>query len=268
MPTLKLSPARRPSLAAIPADSTPGFHGDDAKARTEDLLAANREKLDTLQYRLWAENKRSVLLILQGMDTSGKDGVVRHVIAGLNPEGVRVTSFKKPSEEETDHDFLWRIHQHCPAKGEIAVFNRSHYEDVLVVRVHELVPEKVWRARYDAINRFEANLAAEGTTIVKCFLHISKDEQKERLIARLEDPEKNWKFNPGDVEERKHWDDYQKAYHDVLTRCHTKHAPWHIIPADRKWYRNWATSELLVKTLQKLDPHPPKGKFKASMFKF
>jgi PPK2 family polyphosphate:nucleotide phosphotransferase len=271
IPDLRVTPAKPVRLADIDPRSTPGFKAGkngDAKAKAEALLVENRAKLLTLQYRLWAENTRSILLILQGMDTSGKDGVVRHVIAGMNPEGVRVVSFKKPSEIELDHDFLWRIHKECPGKGEIRVFNRSHYEDVLVVRVHNLVPEKTWRARYDLINAFEKSLAASGTVVVKCFLHISKEEQKERLLARLADPEKNWKFNPSDVAERAKWDDYQRAYEDALSKCSTPESPWHIVPADRKWYRNAAISQILVGTLETLDPKPPKGTFKPSDFKF
>lgn len=267
---LRVAPGKGVKLKDIDPASSPGLkgNGQTAKAKAEELLEKNRERLEKLQYRLWAENERSVLLILQGMDTSGKDGVVRHVAAGLNPEGCRVTSFKKPSEVEVDHDFLWRIHQACPAKGELGVFNRSHYEDVLIVRVHGLVPEKVWKARYEAINAFEATLAAEGTSVLKCFLHISKEEQKRRLIARLEDPEKNWKFNPGDVEERKRWGEYQEAYEDALRKCSTEAAPWYVVPSDQKWYRNWAVSELLVNELERLAPKAPKGSFKASDFKF
>ncbi len=248
--------------------SVPSRDDEALKEVAEQRLKENRDTLQKLQYRLWAENKRSLLVVMQGMDTSGKDGVVRHVIAGMNPEGCKVTSFKKPSEIELDHDFLWRIHQQCPAKGEIAVFNRSHYEDVLVVRVHGLVPEPVWRARYETINAFEKSLADSGTTIVKLFLHISKAEQKERLLARLADPEKNWKFNEGDIAERKKWASYQRAYEEAIAKCNTPYAPWHIIPADRKWYRNWAVSEILVKTLEAMDPKPPKGTFTAGQFKF
>jgi PPK2 family polyphosphate:nucleotide phosphotransferase len=270
-PDLRVSLGKPLKLAAIDPASTPGLKpgkNGEAKAKAEAELEANRETLQKLQYRLWAENKRSVLLVMQGMDTSGKDGVVRHVISGMNPEGCKVVSFKKPSEIELDHDFLWRIHAACPAKGEIGVFNRSHYEDVLVVRVHNLIPEKVWRERYDLINAFERSLTASGTVVVKVFLHISKDEQKERLLARLADPEKNWKFNAGDVAERQKWDDYQKAYEDALSKCSTAESPWHVVPADRKWYRNWAVSQILVDTLEAMDPKPPKGTFKASQFKF
>ncbi len=237
-------------------------HKQGAEARLE----SNKQKLAVLQYRLWAENARSVLLVLQGMDTSGKDGVVRHVMTGMNPSGLRITSFKKPSEEEVDHDFLWRIHNAAPAKGEVGVFNRSHYEDVLVVRVHGLVPTRVWRARFEQINSFEKLLVDGGTTVVKCFLQISKEEQKRRLIDRLKDPQKNWKFNAGDIEERKRWDQYMNAYEDVLARCGTEHAPWHVIPSDRKWYRDWAVSEVLLHTLEKMNPRPPRGKLKVSDF--
>lgn len=273
--SLRVIPGKPVRLALIDPASTPGISAgkgsgkkDDARAKAEAELAVNRESLQKLQYRLWAENKRSMLLIMQGMDTSGKDGVVRHVISGMNPEGCRVTSFKKPSEIELDHDFLWRIHAACPAKGEIGVFNRSQYEDVLVVRVHNLVPEKVWRERYDLINAFERSLTASGTVVVKVFLHISKDEQKERLLARLADPEKNWKFNAGDVAERQKWDEYQRAYEDAMSKCSTAESPWHIVPADRKWYRNWAVSQILMDTLAAMDPTPPKGMFKASQFRF
>ncbi|MCC6426174.1 MAG: polyphosphate kinase 2 family protein [Phycisphaerales bacterium] len=258
---LQLPAGKRVKLLDRNAARTPGVRD---RAEAEQRLAANREKLGELQYRLWAENERAILLVLQGMDTSGKDGVVRHVLTGMNPTGLRVTSFKKPSEVEMDHDFLWRIHEAAPARGEVGVFNRSHYEDVLVVRVHGLVPRTVWSRRYAQINEFEGLLTGEGTTIVKCFLHISKDEQKQRLLDRIKDPEKNWKFNQTDVTERRHWADYMAAYEDVLGKCGTEWAPWHIIPADRKWYRNWAISEILVKTMERMNPRPPRGTFKAS----
>lgn len=210
-----------------------------------------------LAYRLFAENRRSVLLVLQGMDTSGKDGTIRAATTGINPLDFSITAFKQPSMEELDHDFLWRIHKATPGRGRIGIFNRSHYEDVLVVRVHKLVPRSVWRARYEAINRFERYLTANGTTVLKCFLHISKDEQRQRLEARLADPTKRWKFSKADVEERKLWDDYQQAYEDALTRCNTEYAPWHVVPADRKWYRNLVVSNLLRETLEKMDPKFP-----------
>lgn len=262
---LQARPGHAPQIKDEDAARTPGIDGKEA---AEKQLEENRRKLEKFQYRLWAENKQALLVVLQGMDTSGKDGVVRHVFAGINPQGVRVTSFKKPSEIELDHDFLWRIHQETPCKGEIGVFNRSHYEDVLVVRVHKFVDEKVWKSRYDQINAFEGLLAAGGTRIVKIFLHISKDEQKQRLLARLEDPDKNWKFNAGDIEERKHWDGYMEAYRDAIGRCSSEAAPWYVVPADRKWYRDWAVSEILVDVAKTMDPKIPKGTLKASDFVF
>jgi PPK2 family polyphosphate:nucleotide phosphotransferase len=225
-------------------------------------LEESTSKLWDQQLVLYAENKRSLLVILQGMDTSGKDGAIRHVMKGLNPQGCMVTSFKAPSTEELDHDFLWRIHKAVPAKGDIGIFNRSHYEDVLIVRVHELVSKKVWKNRFDQINEFENMLTKNGVTIIKCFLHISKDEQKKRLQARLDDPKKTWKFDPHDLEERKLWDKYVDAYEDVLSKCSTKYAPWFIIPSDVKWFRNLVISEIMNETLQKMDlqfPKPAKG---------
>ena len=211
-----------------------------------------------LQQRLYAEGKRALLIILQGMDTSGKDGTVRHVLSGVNPQGCRVTSFKAPTAEELAHDFLWRIHRAVPAKGEIGVFNRSQYEEVLIVRVHELAPADVWSTRYEQINGFEQTLTAAGVTILKFFLHISKAEQRDRLQARLEDKTKNWKFNPGDLAERKLWPDYQHAYEDALCRCSTKAAPWFIIPANKKWFRNLAVSSIIRETLEEMHPRFPK----------
>ena len=207
--------------------------------------------------RLYAENQRSILLVLQGMDTAGKDGTIRTVMRGVNPRSCQVTSFKKPSEEELDHDFLWRIHKAAPRKGNIAIFNRSHYEDVLVVRVHSLVPENVWSKRYRMINEFEHLLAENGTKIIKCFLHISKETQRERLQARIDEKRANWKFNPGDLEERKKWDEYQEAYEAALHQCNTDYAPWYIIPSDKKWYRNLVVSELLSDTLNAMKPEYP-----------
>lgn len=259
----RLAPGAKIKLVDSAADNTDGLRGKD---EAEELLKANAKRLGELQYRLWAERERAVLVVLQGMDTSGKDGVIRHVMTGMNPSGCRVTSFKKPSEEETEHDFLWRIHQAVPCRGEVGIFNRSHYEDVLVVRVNSLVQENVWRARYGQINEFEQLLTESGTTIVKCFLHISKAEQKRRLIARLEDPDKNWKFNPGDIEERSRWTKYISAYQDVLSKCGTRIAPWHVIPSDKKWYRDWAVSEVLVRILESMNPRPPRGNLKRSDF--
>ena len=207
--------------------------------------------------RLYAENKRSILLVLQGMDTAGKDGTIRTVMRGVNPRSCQVVCFKVPSAEELDHDFLWRIHKEVPRRGNIGIFNRSHYEDVLVVRVHQLVPENQWKQRYELINDFERMLTQCGTTVVKCFLHISKGAQRERLQARIDDPDANWKFNFGDLEERKLWDQYQAAYTDALNKCNTDYAPWYIIPSDKKWYRNLVVSELMRKTLEDLAPEFP-----------
>ncbi|MCA9296269.1 MAG: polyphosphate kinase 2 family protein [Phycisphaerales bacterium] len=220
-------------------------------------LKRNSKALADLGYRLYGEDRRALLLVLQGMDTSGKDGTIRSMMRGFNPQGCTVTSFRVPSDEERDHDFLWRIHRAVPRRGNIGIFNRSHYEDVLVVKVRELVPASQIPPRYGRINEFERMLDEGGVTIVKCFLHIGKDEQRERLQARIDNPNKRWKFSMGDIAERKLWDDYQRAYEDALTTCNTAHAPWHIIPADRKWYRNMLVSEILVDTLLRMNPTFP-----------
>lgn len=235
----------------------PRFNEGVEKKEARRQAAEHTEALAELSYRLYAENRRSLLLVLQGMDTAGKDGTIRRVMNGVNPQHCQVTSFKQPSQEELDHDFLWRIHKAAPRRGDIGIFNRSHYEDVVIVRVHNLVPEEVWRRRYDQINDFERMLVDSGTTIVKVFLHISKDEQRKRLEARLDDPTKRWKFNRGDIAERRRWDEYLVAYEDALTKCNTDHAPWHIVPADRKWYRDFVISRLLRQTLEKMDPQFP-----------
>jgi len=227
------------------------------KTDTEAVFADLNGRLELLQERLWAEHKHKVLVILQGMDTSGKDGVIRKVFEGANPMGVRVAAFKAPTAEELDHDFLWRIHKQVPGRGEITIFNRSHYEDVLVPRVRNLVPEKVWRARYDQINELERLLADTGTTILKFFLHISKKEQKERLQERLDNPEKRWKFRKGDLEDRALWDDYMRAYEELLSRTSTREAPWWVVPADKKWYRDLVIATVLVGTLEKLGISQP-----------
>ncbi|MBA4398876.1 MAG: polyphosphate kinase 2 family protein [Chloroflexi bacterium] len=239
----------------------PGDTGkyDGEKDEGLELLGRLNQELEKLQELLYAEHKHRVLVVLQGMDTSGKDGVIRHVFEGVNPQGVRVASFKVPTPEELDHDYLWRIHKQTPAKGEIVIFNRSHYEDVLVVRVHELVPEMVWKKRYNQIREFERHLVQEGTIILKFFLHIDLDEQKERLQARLDDPTKTWKFNPGDLKERAHWDKYIEAYEDAFNKTSTVEAPWYIVPANKKWYRNLVIASVLVDALKKLNmeyPHP------------
>ena len=217
-----IEPGTRVDLADADPDSTAGIGSKrDARARLKD----NVQRLAEVQRRLWAENRRALLVVFQAMDAGGKDGTIRHVMSGVNPQGCKVTSFKAPSAEELDHDFLWRIHKAVPGKGEIGIFNRSHYEDVLIVRVRSLVPRAGWSKRYKQINRFERNLAENGVHILKFYLHISKDEQKERFRARIDEPDKNWKVNPGDFEERKLWDDYMRAYEAALGRCSTAHAP-------------------------------------------
>ena len=247
---LRIEPSSHVRLAKISTDATPGCADKESAVES---LGETLLDLRKLQYRLFAENRRAVLVVLQGMDAAGKDGVVRHVMAGLNPQGCRVTSFKVPSALEKQHDFLWRIHQAVPPAGEIGVFNRSHYEDVLVARVRALVPPAVWKSRYEMINAFERYLSDNGVTIVKIYLHISRKEQVQRLRDRLDDPDRNWKFTPADIEERRFWDDYQQAYADMLGRCSTPCAPWYVIPSDRKWYRNWAVAEILHATMKNMD---------------
>jgi PPK2 family polyphosphate:nucleotide phosphotransferase len=259
---LRVGPGFR--LADVDPDSTPVFHG--GKADGERALAAGAETLSELQEKLFAQARggtarERVLLVLQGMDTSGKGGIMRHVVGAVDPQGVRHHAFKAPTEEERSHDFLWRIRRWLPEPGEIGVFDRSHYEDVLVVRVHSLVPEGEWRGRYDVIDDFEREVAAGGTSIVKVMLHISPQEQKERLAERLERPEKHWKYNPGDVDERASWAQYQAAYEEALTRCSTDVAPWYVVPADRKWYARWAVQQLLLGALQAIDPQWPAATF-------
>ncbi len=226
----------------------------------KELLELNH-RLGCLQELLYAEGKHKVLFVLQAMDTGGKDGVIRHVFEGVNPQGVRVACFKAPTREELAHDYLWRIHRHTPGAGEIAIFNRSHYEDVLVVRVHNLVPKDIWSKRYDHINNFERMLADEGTTILKFYLHISLDEQRDRLQDRLDVDDKNWKFNPDDLEERKLWPEYRKAYEAMLSKTSNPWAPWYAIPANRKWYRNLVIGRIIVSTLENLDMRYPEIDF-------
>lgn len=233
---------------------------DEAEANAAaDILA-----IAELQNRLYAEGKQALLIVLQATDTGGKDSTIRKVLGPINPQGVEVTSFKAPSSVELAHDYLWRIHQAVPAKGMIGVFNRSHYEDVLIVRVHDLAPRDKVEQRYDQINEFERHLAENDVTILKFFLHISKDEQKERLQARLDDPSKHWKFNPNDLKERERWDEYEEAFELALSRCSTKHAPWFVIPADRKWYRNAVIARIIRRTLEAMDPQYPEDSFDAS----
>lgn len=243
-------------------DPTEAATFEGGKKAGQKALPALNDELEALQELLYAEGKQKVLIVLQAMDTGGKDGTIRHVFEGVNPQGVDVASFKKPTPLEMAHDYLWRIHAATPSTGEIVIFNRSHYEDVLVVRVRNLVPQERWEARYEHINNFEKMLADEGTTILKFFLHISKDEQKARLQERLDRPEKNWKFAKGDLAERELWDDYQAAYEAVLERTSTDWAPWHIIPADRKWYRNLVISQIVIDQLKALNmtyPPPEEG---------
>jgi PPK2 family polyphosphate:nucleotide phosphotransferase len=247
----------KPGHAARLADRDPrhtlGLDKDDGKEHLEALL----EELEHLHTRLYAEGKRSLLLVLQGIDASGKDGAIRAVFSGVNPQGCRVVSFKAPTSTELAHDFLWRIHAACPARGEIGIFNRSHYEDIVTVRLLGLAPEEVWRPRAELVREFERMLVAEGTAIVKCFLHISKEEQRQRFEERVQDPEKRWKFNPADLQLRERWDEVMLAYDEALTDTSTEWAPWHVIPADRNWVRNVAVATLLVETLRRLDPQLP-----------
>ena len=251
------APGKPVHLTKVDPSSTEGAPG--GKKQTEASFDGLLEQLDGLQERLWAEHRQSLLIVLQAMDTGGKDGTIKHVIRGMNPVGARVVSFKVPTEDELAHDFLWRIHRQTPGRGEVVVFNRSHYEDVLVVRVHKIVPESVWRPRYEQINQFEATLAAAGTRVVKFFLHISKKEQAERLRDRVDTPEKQWKFRRADLEERALWDDYQAAYAEAIEQTSTEVAPWYVIPADHKWYRNWAITEVLLGVLEEMDPKFPPG---------
>jgi len=251
---LVVRPDKRITLADWDPGETLGLDKEAAAEKTEQNIA----RLDELQYLMYAEHRRALLVVLQGMDGAGKDGTIRHVTRGLNPQGCRVTSFKAPSTEEADHDFLWRVHRAVPPSGEVAIFNRSHYEDVLAARVRKLVPKNVWTRRYDRINGFEQLLTDSSVVVVKFFLHISKDEQRRRFEERLRDPTKQWKLSPSDFEDRKQWDDYVAAYEDALTRCSTSDAPWLIVPADKKWFRNFAVSRILVETLEALDMRFPK----------
>jgi PPK2 family polyphosphate:nucleotide phosphotransferase len=254
---LFVRPRQRLRLKAIDPANTDAFEGDKAagRARLQQLNA----RLEELQEALYAEGKHRLLVVLQAMDAGGKDGTIRSVFDGVNPQGVKVTSFKQPTAAELARDFLWRVHPHAPASGEIAIWNRSHYEDVLVARVQGLVPGRRWRRRYEHIRSFEQLLVDEGTVIRKFFLHISKEEQRQRLQERLDDPKKRWKWNEHDLEQRERWDDYQRAYEDALAATSTKAAPWYVIPADRNWYRDLMVSEVLVSTLESLRIRLPKA---------
>ncbi|MGA7919365.1 MAG: polyphosphate kinase 2 family protein [Candidatus Acidiferrales bacterium] len=241
---------RKVKLSKFDPDNTLGWSKNHAMKVS---LQKNLKKLDRLQYLLYADHKHALLLIFQGLDAAGKDGTIRHVMSGVNPQGCKVTSFKAPSPEEAAHDYLWRVHHAVPPLGDIGIFNRSHYEDVLVVRVHNLVPKKVWSERYGQINQFEQFLYDNNVTILKFFLHISKNEQEKRFMERIDDPDKRWKISEADFAERKFWDDYVAAYEDALTRCSTKLAPWFIIPANKKWFRNLAVSHIIAETMQAMN---------------
>lgn len=243
------TPGKKVKLGKWDPEDTLGW---DKNHKMKASLAKTIEKLESLQYLLYAEHKRALLIVLQGLDAAGKDGTIRHVMAGVNPQGCRVTSFKKPTSEEVTHDFLWRVHKAVPPIGDIGIFNRSHYEDVLVVRVHNLEPKDVWAQRYDQINEFERMLDENNVRILKFFLHISKDEQKRRFQQRIDDKDRQWKISEADFAERKFWDDYTKAYEAALTRCSTPHAPWYLIPSNKKWFRNLAVSHIIAETLEEM----------------
>lgn len=261
MEKLQVKPGSKVDLDDFDPADTSLAPGDkrETNAKSEKLI----NRICDLQELLFAEHTHKLLVVLQGMDTSGKDGTVRHVMSGVSPSAVRAVSFKKPTQLELEHDFLWRVHAHVPGSGEIVIFNRSHYEDVLIVRVHQLVHEKIWKKRYQQINDFERMLTETGTTVLKFFLHISEDEQRERLQARLDDPTKRWKFEHGDVEERKLWKDYMKAYEDALVKTSTEWAPWIIVPADKKWFRNWIVAKTIVDALESFDMKYPQPDLKS-----
>jgi PPK2 family polyphosphate:nucleotide phosphotransferase len=254
----RVSPGTKVDLREFDTrDSGPYRGAEEVKPKVDEKL----KRIAKLQERLYAEGRRALLVILQGMDTSGKDGATKSVLRDVNPQGAIVSSFKAPSKEELSHDFLWRVDQKVPARGMIGLFNRSHYEDVLVVRVHELVPKSVWSQRYEQINNFERGLSESYVTIIKIFLHISQDEQKRRLEERVKEPDKHWKFNPDDLKERGFWRQYQKAYEDALSKCSTKWAPWYIVPADKKWYRNFVVADIVKDAFETMDPRFPPATF-------
>lgn len=250
MEKYRVKPGSKVNLKKWDPDDKSEFDG--VKEEGEKALKPLNKMVEQLQELLYAENKHKLLIVFQAMDAGGKDGTIREVFEGVNQQGVKVASFKVPTKEELAHDYLWRVHKHTPGNGEIVIFNRSHYEDVLVVRVNNYVDKKVWKKRYDHIKNFEKILADEGTTILKFYLHISKDEQKERFQERLDEKHKNWKFSLGDLDVRKQWDDYMKAYEEMLEKTSTDYAPWYIIPANRKWYRNIVISKIIIKTLENL----------------
>jgi PPK2 family polyphosphate:nucleotide phosphotransferase len=249
----RISPGQHVHLRDFDPGDTDKYDKKDASGKLDDL----RDKMDDLQQRLFAERKRSILVCLQALDAGGKDGVIKHVIGSMNPDGCHVANFKEPTPQELAHDFLWRVEAQTPAKGEVAIFNRSHYEDVLIVRVHNLVPKSVWSQRYDQINCFEQRLLANGTHILKFFLHISKEEQLKRFEQRLDDPAKRWKISESDYAEREYWDDYLRAYEEALARCNSNDAPWFVIPSDHKWFRDLAISEIIVSTMESMNFQVP-----------
>jgi PPK2 family polyphosphate:nucleotide phosphotransferase len=254
----RVKPGEPVNLSKWATSDTGKFKDKDA---AKPLVEANLKKLIALQEKLYASENHALLIVLQAMDAGGKDGAISHVFSGVNPQGCQVASFKVPTAEELAHDYLWRYHKACPRRGMIGIFNRSHYESVLVERVHKIVPKPVWSKRYSEINQFEKMLIHENTVILKFFLHISKEEQKCRLEERLKDPTKNWKLEPSDIHERKYWDDYQKAFEELLMKCSTDDAPWFVVPSDRKWFRNWVLSDTIVRTLEKLKmKYPPAAK--------
>ena len=262
MHAYRIKPGTPVKLGAFDPDDTGDYKKTDRdKDKAKTATTVLTEKLDRLQERLYAHGTRALLIVLQGMDTSGKDGTIKSVMSGVNPQGCRVVSFKTPSSKELSHDFLWRVHQEAPPKGYIGIFNRSHYEDVLITLVHDLISAKTATQRHNQIKEFEELLTESGTAIVKCFLHISKDEQRERLEARVRDPEKRWKWNAGDLEERTYWDDYIKAFEHVIAATSTAQAPWYIVPANHKWYRNLVVANIVVQTLEAMKltspPVPP-----------
>ncbi|MBN1154159.1 polyphosphate kinase 2 family protein [candidate division KSB1 bacterium] len=256
MERYRLKPGDPINLKKIDANDAADWSGKKQEAKDE--VKQLNARLDELQEIFYAQGKHKLLIVLQGMDTSGKDGTIRKVFDNVNPQGVRVANFKSPTQKELSHDFLWRVHHEVPEKGMITIFNRSHYEDVLIVRVHDMVSKDIWGKRYELINEFEKLLYSEGTTILKFYLHIDKIEQKKRLQSRVDKPEKHWKFNPADLKERKHWDEYIKAYEDALMKTSTDYAPWYIVPANRKWYRNLVISKILVNKLEELEVDYPK----------
>ncbi|MGA2784771.1 MAG: polyphosphate kinase 2 family protein [Candidatus Bathyarchaeia archaeon] len=250
-----IKPSQKVRFDKWDPDDTSGFDGkkEDALEKLQKLT----KRLDELQELLYAEHEHKLLVVLQAMDTGGKDGTIRRVFEGVNPQGVRVESFKVPTSEELDHDFLWRVHKQVPSKGEIVIFNRSHYEDILIVRVHKIAPKQVWQRHYQQINNFERLLSEEGTTILKFYLHIDLDEQKKRLQDRLDEPKAHWKFNINDLAERKLWPEYSEAYEDALEKTSTEWAPWYIVPANHKWFRDLVVCSVIVSTLEKMDMHYP-----------